>query len=112
MDLCGLFRALGDPLRFRIVEALAEQPKTVTAIVEQLGAPQPNVSRHLKSLREGGVIRRRRRGKWIEYSIDAEAIASLGEWLASAASGSRRHAPPAAAPADRPGRDDAVLFGG
>lgn len=112
MDLCGLFRALGDPIRFRIVEALTEGPRTVSDIVEIVGAPQPNVSRHLKSLREGAVISSRRRGKWIEYSINGEAMGAIRKWLSEPAFSSVRGGAPRAADEESPGSDDAFLFGG
>lgn len=80
MDVRELFQALGDPLRFRIVEALRVSPRCVTELVEDLGVSQPNVSRHLKVLRESGLIRSTRDGKWIRYSIDPEAVGMIGLW--------------------------------
>jgi len=86
-----LFQALGDPIRFRIVEILREKPCVVSELVERTGAAQPNVSRHLKVLRESGLLRATREGKWIRYSLEPEALRAIGRWSA-------RPAPPAGKP--------------
>ena len=80
MKVRELFQALGDPLRYRIVEALRISPQCVTDLVASLGVSQPNVSRHLKILRESGLIRSTRDGKWIRYSIDPEAVGLIRLW--------------------------------
>ncbi len=85
MDLIELFRALGDPVRFRIVQALFDRPRNVSDLVEIVGASQPNVSRHLKALRDCEVIRPSRKGKWIEYSLNDEALRAMREWLSDSA---------------------------
>ncbi len=82
MNLCSIFWALGDETRFGIVEALSRSPRNVSELVEEIGAPQPNVSRHLKALRDRGVIRSRRLGKWIEYSIEPAAMRVIAGWAA------------------------------
>lgn len=103
------FQALGDPIRYRIVEILREKPCYVSELVERTGAAQPNVSRHLKVLRECGLLRATREGKWISYDVDPEALRSIGRWSAhpappgpGAAAGSYR--------IDRERERDAELF--
>ena len=75
-----LFRALGDPARVRIVNLLAtsDEPVCVCELVEPLGLTQPTVSHHLKKLTEAGLLAREQRGVWAYYSLDEDALATLG----------------------------------
>ena len=77
----ALFRALGDPTRVRIVNALttSDQPVCVCELVEPLGLTQPTVSHHLKKLTDVGVLEREERGRWAFYSIRPEAAERLTE---------------------------------
>ncbi len=63
------FRFLGEPLRLRILQSLSRGEKTVTRLVEELDANQPNVSKHLNMLLEGGLVNRRKEGTSSLYSI-------------------------------------------
>jgi len=76
-----LFQALSDPTRLRIVGILAGGPSNVTGIVNLVGAAQPAVSRHLRILREVGLIHDRRLGKEVEYSLDARRVEEVSGWL-------------------------------
>jgi len=67
--LARLFKALGDETRLRIVALLADGEQCVCHIQAALDVPQPNVSRHLASLRAAGVVADRREGSWIHYSL-------------------------------------------
>lgn len=71
------FRALGEPMRLRILQALEEGEKPVNDIVEILKASQPNVSKHLKALCQEGLVNRRRDGLNICYSIADPMIFKL-----------------------------------
>ena len=75
------FQALSDPTRLRILSLLGSGSMNVTAMVEKLDCTQPAVSRHLKVLREAGLIVDARRGKWIEYSSNPRAVAEAAEYL-------------------------------
>ena len=113
MKLSEIFWALGDPIRFAVVEALIESPRNVSELVTIVGAPQPNVSRHLKALRDRGVIEPTRNGKWVEYSLREEAVEQLRRWAARAANAvavpvAAGRAP--ARPAARSSEDDTILF--
>lgn len=57
-----LFKALGDPTRHLIVQVLSQQELAVNELVESLGQPQSTISRHLRVLREAGLISDRREG--------------------------------------------------
>jgi ArsR family transcriptional regulator len=75
----ALFRALGDPARVRILNALAttDGPVCVCELVDPLGLSQPTVSHHLKKLTDAGLLERERRGRWAYYSLDPEAASTL-----------------------------------
>jgi ArsR family transcriptional regulator len=76
-----LFRALGDPARVKIVNALARQDEPVCACEFEpaLGLAQPTVSHHLKRLTDAGLLEREQRGKWAYYSLSGEALRRLSD---------------------------------
>jgi ArsR family transcriptional regulator len=76
----ALFRALGDPARVRIVNALATsgEPVCVCHLTAPLGLSQPTVSHHMKKLVDAGLLEREQRGKWAFFSLKPEAIERLG----------------------------------
>jgi DNA-binding transcriptional ArsR family regulator len=94
-----LARALGDPLRSRIVELLADQQLCVAHLAEELATAQPLVSHHLKVLREAGLIEPDRYRYWTCYRLQPTALvrlaATLGLVARSAPSGTtcRRQVP-------------------
>lgn len=72
-----VFKALGDPTRIRIVRMLAEGGEVcVCTIVEELGMGQSAVSFHMNKLKHAGLLRARREGQWIHYSLNIEALES------------------------------------
>ena len=76
-----LFRAFADPTRLRILSLLLEQKELcVCDLCEVLDEIQPKVSRHLATLRRVGLVRVRRDGKWMIYSL-ADAPAPLQRTL-------------------------------
>ena len=74
-----LFRALADPARVRIVNALAtsDDPVCVCELIEPLGLSQGTVSHHLKKLTGAGLLEREQRGRWAYYSLSPEAASTL-----------------------------------
>ncbi len=74
-------RALAEPLRWRIVELLADEELCVCHIVEELGVPQPLVSHHLRILRDAGVVGTDRYRYWTYYRLRPEALAPLRDRL-------------------------------
>ena len=64
-----LFRALADRTRLRVLNLMGEQELCVCYFVVILGMSQPKVSRHLAYLRNAGVVRSRREGKWMHYRL-------------------------------------------
>jgi DNA-binding transcriptional ArsR family regulator len=77
--LSRFFRVLGDPTRLRIVEALLERERTVSEIVELIGAPQSRVSNHLACLRWCRFVESERQGRTVVYRIADERTAALIE---------------------------------
>jgi ArsR family transcriptional regulator len=75
----ALFRALGDPTRVKIVNALSQsdEPVCVCELVPALSVSQPTVSHHLKKLTDAGLLEREERGKWAFYSLSGEAVERL-----------------------------------
>jgi ArsR family transcriptional regulator, arsenate/arsenite/antimonite-responsive transcriptional repressor len=68
-DLVKLFAALADPTRLRLLNLMAGREVCVCYFVEILKQGQPKISRHLAYLRNAGIVRARREGKWMHYSI-------------------------------------------
>jgi DNA-binding transcriptional ArsR family regulator len=74
-DLCS---ALADPSRILLLYALSERPRNVSELAELIGISQPGASRHLKLLRERGLVKAVRIGPAIEYSLqDLRLIEAL-----------------------------------
>jgi DNA-binding transcriptional ArsR family regulator len=74
-DFCS---ALADSTRLILLYALAESPRNVTELTQELGQPQPTISRHLKILRERGLVEATRQGMTVQYAIaDRRVIEAL-----------------------------------
>ena len=74
-EICA---GLADPSRIMILYALSDGPHNVTEIGNSLGMPQPSVSRHLKILRERGMVKTERQGTVVQYSLaDRRLIEAL-----------------------------------
>ena len=63
------FSILSEPMRLRIVHTICEEEKSVSQIVEALGASQTNVSRHLGLMHRAGVLTRRKEGNQVYYQV-------------------------------------------
>ena len=73
------FRALGEPLRVRILDLLRDRELSVTVLAEQLGAGQQNVSKHLAVLADAAMVARRKEGTHVYYRIADEGVFALCE---------------------------------
>ncbi|MFF7559621.1 ArsR/SmtB family transcription factor [Streptomyces pseudovenezuelae] len=82
MSDAPLWTALADPHRRAIVALLLERPRSVGEIVEACGLSQPGTSKHLKVLREAGLVRVRQDAQRRLYALDPGPIAELDAWLA------------------------------
>nr|WP_309148196.1 metalloregulator ArsR/SmtB family transcription factor [Micromonospora endophytica] len=85
-------RLLADPLRARIVQVLAAGPATTSHLVADTGAKQPNVSGHLRLLREAGVVAAEPRGRFTYYRLRPDALQGAALHLADLAEQARAHA--------------------
>ena len=74
------FNAVAEPRRREILSYLALRERPVGEIVVTLRLAQPSVSKHLRVLRNVGLVRTRREGRHILYRTNAEAILPLHEW--------------------------------
>ncbi|HUM04271.1 MAG TPA: metalloregulator ArsR/SmtB family transcription factor [Terriglobales bacterium] len=74
------FNAIGETHRREILGYLARDERTVGEIVTGLRLLQPSVSKHLRVLREVGLVRVRRNGRHMLYRTNGEAIRPLYEW--------------------------------
>ena len=72
-----VFRMLADPTRIRVLWALTGGELAVNELAEQLGKPAPSVSQHLAKLRMARLVRTRRQGTTIFYSLENEHISQL-----------------------------------
>lgn len=71
----AVFKALGDPIRIRIVQMLAKNGEMcVCRIVEELCMTQPAVSHHLSVMKNAALVSTRREGQWIHYALHRDAL--------------------------------------
>jgi ArsR family transcriptional regulator len=68
-NLVKVFKALGDQNRIRILKMLQDEPMSVGQLTAVLGISQPAVSRHLRQLREAGLVEDRRSALWVTYRL-------------------------------------------
>jgi DNA-binding transcriptional ArsR family regulator len=80
-DAVDALAALADPTRLRIVELLAERERDVSELHAHFPISQPAVSRHLRVLREHGLVRSRPEAQRRVYSLDPTPLAELDGWL-------------------------------
>ena len=75
------FNAVAEPRRRQILDLLAEGERAVGDLVELLAIPQPQVSKHLRVLREVGLVEVREDGRQRLYSLRAEALQPIHDWV-------------------------------
>ena len=74
------FNAVAEPRRREILNLLAMRERPVGELVAEMGLEQPSVSKHLRVLRDTGLVHVRREGRKKFYRTNAEAIRPLHEW--------------------------------
>ena len=74
--------ALAEPRRREILEVLRDGPRPVGELVEQTGLSQPGTSKHLRVLREAGLVRVQRDAQRRVYALEPAPLAELDAWLA------------------------------
>jgi DNA-binding transcriptional ArsR family regulator len=76
------FDVLAEPTRRRILDLLLERPRPVGELVDRLGLTQPGTSKHLRVLREAGLVRVRQDAQRRFYELRPEPLAEIDQWLA------------------------------
>ena len=71
------FKALGDPVRWAIVRELRVGSRCACELSDVADVSPPLLSHHLKVLREAGLISGTKRGRWIDYTLDSDALTAL-----------------------------------
>jgi DNA-binding transcriptional ArsR family regulator len=77
------FDALADPMRRQILDLLRERPRLVGELVDLLGLSQPGISKHLRVLREVGLVSVRQDAQRRWYELRPEPLAEVDAWLQS-----------------------------
>jgi DNA-binding transcriptional ArsR family regulator len=80
--MSATFEVLAEPARRRILELLRQRDRPVGELVDRLDLSQPGVSKHLRVLREAGLVRVRPEGQRRVYGLRAEPLRELDAWLA------------------------------
>jgi DNA-binding transcriptional ArsR family regulator len=75
------FNAVAEPRRREILDQLAGGEQSVNDLVHRLGVPQPHVSKHLRVLREVGLVNVREDGRQRLYTVNAQALKPIHDWV-------------------------------
>jgi ArsR family transcriptional regulator len=84
VELAAMFKALGDPVRLRLLSLIASHPggqACVCEISSSFDVSQPTISHHLKLLRSAGLLDCERRGTWVYYWVIPSALQQLSSVL-------------------------------
>jgi len=84
VELATMFKALGDPVRLRLLSLIASHPGGQACVCEISGTfdvSQPTISHHLKLLRSAGLLDCERRGTWVYYWVIPAALQQLSSVL-------------------------------
>ncbi|MHA6792115.1 ArsR/SmtB family transcription factor [Pseudonocardia bannensis] len=83
-ELSRLFKAMGDPVRLRLLSLIASHAGGEACVCDLTGVfdlTGPTISHHLKVLREAGLISGERRGTWVYYRVEPDALRRLSDVL-------------------------------
>jgi len=75
------FHALADETRLDIVACLRGREQCVCKLTSELDTAQSRLSFHLKTLKDAGIVRARRQGRWVYYSLNRDIVAELGQFV-------------------------------
>ncbi|NMP23634.1 ArsR/SmtB family transcription factor [Sulfobacillus harzensis] len=76
-ELAQGLKALSDPTRLKIVALLRVRALCVCELVPLFNISQPAISRHMRRLRDAGLVQETRRGQWVFYSLNTEQLTTL-----------------------------------
>jgi DNA-binding transcriptional ArsR family regulator len=77
----AVLQALSDPSRRTVLEVLRDHPATVSELAEKLPIARPGVSRHLRVLRDAGLVEVDQDAQWRVYRLRPEPLAEIDAWL-------------------------------
>jgi DNA-binding transcriptional ArsR family regulator len=75
------FDVLAEPNRRRILDLLLEEPRSVSQLVERLGLSQPGTSKHLRVLREAGLVSASKQAQRRVYELNLDALSEIIQWI-------------------------------
>ena len=75
--MAARFRALGEPMRLRILQAVCKEPRSVNDIVAATGSTQANISKHLALLTTAGILEREKDGQRVFYGVKDKLAVKL-----------------------------------
>ncbi len=72
-----VFRVMSAPMRLKIISSLCNGEKNVSQLLEEIDTTQPNMSQHLNTLYQAGILAKRREGVQIHYRINNDRVVTL-----------------------------------
>lgn len=81
MDLELIFKALSDANRLKIVKMLIKGEKCACKLLEEFQITQPTLSHHMKQLCDCGLVKARKAGRWMHYSLNEEVVTVLADFV-------------------------------
>lgn len=80
-NISEVFKALGDPTRLEIVRLLIGKEMCVCDIMDSFQVSQPTISHHLRVLKQADLVKDKKEGKWIYYSLNNETFKELEQFF-------------------------------
>ena len=78
----AVFHAIAEPTRRKILDALAAGPRTAGALARRFPTSRPSVARHLRVLRQSGLVLARSEGRRRVYTLNPARLRAVGRWIA------------------------------
>lgn len=79
--IANIFKAFCDENRIKILQLLIDGEKCACKLLEAMNITQPTLSHHMKTLIDSGIVKGRKEGKWMHYSISKEGLEKAQEYL-------------------------------
>ncbi|AEA19585.1 Transcriptional repressor sdpR (plasmid) [Bacillus thuringiensis serovar chinensis CT-43] len=81
--LNDLFKALADPTRRKILDLLKERDLTAGEIASHFNMSKPSISQHLNILKQSNLVKNRKEGKYVYYTLNTTVVQDILNWLIS-----------------------------
>src|SRR5688500_11942966 len=88
-QMARLFHALSDPTRLQLLQRISGRDCCVCELQDALDAAQSRLSFHLKILKEAGLVKDRKEGRWVYYTVDPDKLDEIGAILSELGSQAR-----------------------